>query len=186
MIILLEKCKRKIKKWYYKRLFIKWTGCDPKNLTVLGKIQLQIPRGTCEKPSVIVGDNVTLYEGVCLWGDGQIEIGNNTTLFRDVTVYAGKNGGVFIGDDVMVAGFCYITDSNHGMKLRKGLLREQEPVAKPIVIENNVWLGQGVTVLGGGHIHSGAVVGAQSLVNGEIAENTVAVGTPAKVLRNRE
>lgn len=94
----------------------------------------------------------------------------NTTLFRDVTVYAGKNGGVSIGDDVMVAGFCYITDSNHGMKLGKGLLREQAPAAKPIVIENDVWLGQGVTVLGGSHIHSGAVVGAQSLVNGEVEE----------------
>ena len=186
MIILLEKCKRKIEKWYYKRLLIKWTGCTPKNLTVLGKIQLQIPRGTRRTPSVSIGDNVTLYDGVCLWGDGQIKIGNNTTLFRDVTVYAGKNGGVSIGDDVMVAGFCYITDSNHGMKLGKGLLREQAPAAKPIIIENNVWLGQGVTVLGGGHIHSGAVVGAQSLVNGEVEENTIVAGTPAKVLRKRQ
>jgi acetyltransferase-like isoleucine patch superfamily enzyme len=55
--------------------------------------------------------------------------------------------------------------------------------AKNIVICENVWLGQDVYVLKGSKIGSGSVIGARSLVSGEISNNVVAAGVPARIIR---
>ncbi len=185
-LLWIDTLKTRIQRCYYKKLFQAWTGCREESLTVLGKVYLKIPKYQPGSTKITIGKNVTLYEGVCLWGDGPISIGDNTTIFRDVVIYSSEHGGVVIGKDVMAAGFCYLTDSNHGMERNKGPMRSQTTTAKPIVIEDDVWLGQGVTVLGGSVIHTGAVVGAQSLVNREIPSNCIAAGSPAKECKQRE
>ncbi|MBR6012447.1 MAG: sugar O-acetyltransferase [Selenomonadaceae bacterium] len=56
-------------------------------------------------------------------------------------------------------------------------------IAKPIIIENNVWLGGDVTVLPGVKIGSNSVIGAKSLVTKDIPEGVLAFGNPCKVIR---
>lgn len=55
--------------------------------------------------------------------------------------------------------------------------------AKPIVIEDGVWFGANVTVLGGVRIGKNSVIGAGSVVTCDIPENVIAIGTPCKVKR---
>ena len=55
-----------------------------------------------------------------------------------------------------------------------------------VIIGSDVWLAANVTVLKGSKISDGAVIGAKSLVKGEIPENAIAVGIPAKVIKQRE
>ena len=55
--------------------------------------------------------------------------------------------------------------------------------AKPVVIEDGVWIGAGVTICGGVRIGHGAVIGAGSVVTRDIPANTIAVGVPCKVMR---
>jgi len=55
--------------------------------------------------------------------------------------------------------------------------------AKPITIENNVWLGGNVTVLAGVTIGENSVIGAGSVVTKNIPPNTLAVGNPCKVIK---
>ncbi len=56
--------------------------------------------------------------------------------------------------------------------------------AKPIVIGNNVWIGAGAVILAGTVIREDSIIGAGSVVKGEIPTNVVAAGVPCKVLRN--
>lgn len=144
---------------------------------ILGKIYLNAR-------NVKVGKNVTLYPGVYLWGN-DIEIGDNVDIGVGTIIYS-KNG-IKIGDNTIIAGQCYIIDSNHGMKVGE-LIREQEDSAEErgIVIGSDVWIAAQCSILKGACIHDHAVIGAQSLVNSEIPENTIAVGTPAKVMKYRK
>jgi len=53
----------------------------------------------------------------------------------------------------------------------------------PVVIENGVWIGESVAVLPGAHIGYGSVIGANSVVKGVIPPGSIAVGTPARVIK---
>lgn len=63
---------------------------------------------------------------------------------------------------------------------------ELPPICKgPIIIEDDVWLGYGVTVLSGVTIGKGAVIGAKSVVSKNIPPYSIAVGNPIKIIRKR-
>ena len=112
------------------------------------------------------------------------EIGDNVDIGIGTIIYSRK--GVKIGSNTSIAGQCYIIDSNHKMKLGK-LIREQDmdTAADGIIIGDDVWVAAQCTILKGAIINNGAVIGAQSLVNSVIPENAIAVGTPAKVIKQR-
>jgi maltose O-acetyltransferase len=59
-------------------------------------------------------------------------------------------------------------------------------VAKPIVIEDNVWLGGSAILLPGVRVGRNAVVGAGAVVSGDVPRNTVVAGNPARVIREIE
>ena len=143
---------------------------------ILGKIYLNAK-------NVKVGKNVTFYPGVYLWGN-DIEIGDNVDIGVGTIIYS-KNG-IKIGDNTIIAGQCYIIDSNHGMKAGQ-LIREQDDSAAEggIVIGSDVWIAAQCSILKGARIHNHAVIGAQSLVNSEIPKKAIALGTPAKVIKYR-
>ena len=102
------------------------------------------------------------------------------------TIIYSKNG-IKIGDNTIIAGQCYIIDSNHGMKADQ-LIRQQEDCAAEggIVIGSDVWIAAQCSILKGTRIHDHAVIGAQSLVNSEIPANAIAVGTPARIIKYRQ
>ena len=56
----------------------------------------------------------------------------------------------------------------------------------PVIIGEDVWIAAGCKILKGPPIHDGAIIGAASVVKGEIPENAIAVGIPAKVKKFRE
>ena len=85
----------------------------------------------------------------------------------------------------MIAAQCYIIDTDHGIRANE-LMRNQKNTVAPIVIGNDVWIAAGCKILKGSHIQDGAVIGAASLVKGEIPRNSIAVGIPARVKKYRE
>jgi lipopolysaccharide O-acetyltransferase len=60
---------------------------------------------------------------------------------------------------------------------------ERKLYANPVSIGNCVWLGEGVAVLSGAKIGDGCIIGAHSVVKGEIPPYSVAVGAPARVVK---
>ena len=98
--------------------------------------------------------------------------------------------GIEIGNNVLMASHVFISDNSHGSY--KCNFLDSDPtvppakrnyVTAPIKIGNNVWIGEGVMIMPGVTIGDGCVIGAHSIVNKSIPENTIAVGTPAKVIK---
>ena len=91
-------------------------------------------------------------------------------------------GGIVIGDDVLIGHNTTIATLNHELNPdRRGDL-----IPKPVIIGNKVWIGADCTILPGVKIEDGAVVGAASVVTKDVAKNTVVVGSPARVVRSIE
>lgn len=91
---------------------------------------------------------------------------------------------VFIGPNVTLAGpmHALLKEERKLTPDNDGILHDYE-YAKPIVIEDDVWICSNVTICGGVTIHSGAVIGAGSVVTKDIPADTLAVGNPCKPIR---
>jgi acetyltransferase-like isoleucine patch superfamily enzyme len=130
-----------------------------------------------------IGARVVFYPGV--W----IAPGRGLTLKDDVDlaldVYIESSGGVEIGARVLVGPRTCIISANHAVPLGRARIFGAGRVEAPVVIEDDVWLGANVMVLPGVRIGEGAVVGAGSVVTKSIPPMTVAVGNPARVVRER-
>ena len=66
------------------------------------------------------------------------------------------------------------------------MCKQGETEVKPVIIEDDVWLGARVTILPGARIGHGCVIGAGAVVSGEVPPMSVAVGNPARVVKKRE
>jgi acetyltransferase-like isoleucine patch superfamily enzyme len=94
--------------------------------------------------------------------------------------------GVDIGDDVWTGHHVYVTDQNHGYTDPRLPISRQVQPERPVRIGAGSWLGHGTVVLPGAQIGEHVVIGANSVVTGEIPAFTVAVGAPARVVAKIE
>lgn len=119
-------------------------------------------------------------------GNGDVYIGRNTYINSGVVIYSGN--GVKIGANVLVAANCTLAPVNHEYKKKDKTILEQrfKPSKGGIIIEDDVWIGANSVILDGAIIGKGAVVGASSLVNGELKPYSVNIGIPAKRKSFRE
>ncbi|GGN19964.1 hypothetical protein GCM10011609_71400 [Lentzea pudingi] len=133
-----------------------------------------------DRVSLIVGDHCRLKENIwCAAYGGRIEIGHNVLIGRNSIVHG--HGGVTIGPWSMMGPGVMILSSEHGHFLtvdRTPFQLQTEAVA-PVVIESNVWIGAGATVLPGVTIHSDVVIGAGAVVVKSLESGFVYAGVPA-------
>ena len=128
-----------------------------------------------------IGDRVriegeTVRVELVAWG-GRLSIGDGTYINYGTNISA--TSSVSIGRDCAIGQYCIIMDNDHHSPSD----HRKPGSPAPIVIEDDVWLGARVIVLRGSHIGRGAVIGANSLVKGNIPPYAVATGSPAKVRR---
>jgi virginiamycin A acetyltransferase len=118
-------------------------------------------------------------------GKGDIRIGNNSYINSGGVLYSGN--GITIGDNVLIGPNCNIVPVNHEYSSIEIPIRKQgfQKSKGGIIIENDVWLGAGVTLLDGALIGTGCVIAANSLVIGETEKNSVYAGVPAKKIKSR-
>jgi acetyltransferase-like isoleucine patch superfamily enzyme len=112
-----------------------------------------------------------------------ITIGRDS-LIGEYNVIRGQ-GGVNIGDRVYTSPHCQLIAVNHVYDDPQRPFTEQGITAQGIVVEDDVWIGSQVVVLDGVRIGRGCVIGAGSVVTKSIDPWSVAVGVPARVIKNR-
>ena len=151
------------------------------NVTLGGKTYLRLRRNG----RICLGNGVSTGTEVWLVGanDAELSVGDHTTLGSYCVLNGGH--GIKIGADCVLASFVYINSSDHA-SARGILIRAQGFVGAPIDIGDDVWLGGHVFVGKGVTVGRGSVIGAGAVVVKDIPEYKVAVGNPAKVLKDRE
>ncbi len=137
-------------------------------------------------PNIHIGKNVTMVAGdgfrttlttTKMHGvAGSITIGDNVLVMNGVRVSSANK--IVIGDDCMLANFCYLMDADwHDI-----YDRTYSPGRNaPIILERGVWIGDSAIVCKGVHIGENSIVGAGSVVRHNIPANSIATGNPAKV-----
>jgi acetyltransferase-like isoleucine patch superfamily enzyme len=138
---------------------------------------------TFDGGKITIGNNVSIEQGVEIVAQGsKILIGDNVFIGRGCQIIAKKF--ISIGDDSLIASYCVIRDANHRVD-RNSLIRLQHHDDNPIIIGKDVWVGSQSSIIMGAKINNGCVVGANSLINKELVEYGVYVGSPAKLLKFR-
>jgi acetyltransferase-like isoleucine patch superfamily enzyme len=137
---------------------------------------------------IIIGDGSVIDSFVKFkpaGGSGDIVIGARTVVNSGCVFYTGN--GIAIGNDVSIAANCTFAPVNHAFKRKDILIRDQRfgPGKGGIIIEDDVWIGAGCVLLDGSILRKGCVIGAMSLVRGEVPAYTIQVGTPLREIGRR-
>ena len=124
-----------------------------------------------------------LDESVCVWPPFYTDCGKNTHLGKRVFVNSScqfqDQGGIWIGDDVLIGPQTVIATLNHAADPEdRGSMW-----AKPVHIGNKVWIGAHVTILPGVTIGEGAIIAAGAVVTKNVPPRTIVGGVPAKVIK---
>lgn len=114
--------------------------------------------------------------------DSRVYFGDNVSTTEQCVISAVEGSMVSFGNDVMIASNNeFRADDGHPIFDIETELRVNP--ARDIIIGDHVWFARGACALGGAHVGDGTVIGFGSLVTGVIPNNVVAVGQPARVVR---
>ena len=144
--------------------------------------------------NIHIGDNTRIQAHSVLecWGhfgnqsfSPQILIGDKCKLGEYCHITSCNS--IIIGNGLLTGRFVLITDNSHGSLSKNNSIiapkdRPLESKGK-VVIGNNVWLGDKVSVLPGVHIGDNVIIGANSVVTTDIPSNSMAAGIPERVLK---
>lgn len=137
---------------------------------------------------VYLGDDVRLsgvssISGGRIFAEPEFRVGNRSFIGSGCAFSVAKS--ITIGDDVLIAGGCSVSDySGHPLDPEKrlaGVQVDPEDV-RPVRIENKAWLGRGAAILPGVTIGEGAIVGAAAVVTKDVPPGCICVGNPGKLL----
>ncbi|MCU0846561.1 MAG: acyltransferase [Spirochaetes bacterium] len=143
---------------------------------------------------VVYGKNITLGKNVVIVaadgyrtnlstirhsaGEGRITIGDNVLVMNGVRLSSAS--GITVGNDCMLANFCYLTDSDwHDIYDRTST----PGGTAPIVLEDGSWIGDSAIVCKGVRVGRNSIIGAGSVVTRDIPPNVIAAGNPARIVK---
>lgn len=133
---------------------------------------------------IVIGDDVKLPRyGTFIAGPGDITLARGVSL--GTFSHLAGHGGISLGENCLVATHVAIMSYQHGFSDRSVPIPEQDIELKPVVIEEDVWIGAHAIILPGVRIGRGTVVGAGAVVTSDLPQYSVAVGSPARVIRQR-
>lgn len=118
-------------------------------------------------------------------GTGDLVVGEHVVINAGCVFYTGH--GVRIGNHVAIAANCTFAPVNHAYAQRDRLIREQGFLQSKggIVVEDDVWIGANCVLLDGAVLRRGCVVGAGSIVRGELQAYTIYAGQPLRAVGER-
>ena len=127
------------------------------------------------------GNDVNIEQNVT-FGE-ELEIGDNSTIGFNSDLY----GPVIIGKNVLIGPELAVYTNGHNFsELNKPIIEQGNTEPRPVIIEDNVWIGRRVLIMPGVTIKTGSIVGAGAVVTKTFPEYSIIVGNPAKVVKNRK
>ncbi len=181
----------RIKKLYRKKQF--------DTLSLHGK-DLEINhKSACsaEKPEQItIGDHCRIYAHLYSQGNGKVTIGNHCCIYEGTVI--GAIDSICIGDYAIISNHVHIYDNNNhpiSPTTRKQMCQDgfdgdawkwKYAASAPIVIEENVWIGEYSAIMKGVTIGKGSIVAAHAVVTKDVPAYSIVAGNPAKKVKDIE
>lgn len=178
------------------RIVIKLKNHNLINLSELGKIHPKIKlKGAIITGNVFLSEGCKIVKGVQIKGESEVRIGKYTSISGPMTDIHAVVNSVTIGAFCSIARNVTIQEYNHRLdgittyfinqNIFEGKEKDDIISSGSIEIGNDVWIGTQTVILSGAKIGDGAVIGANSVVTGVIPPFSIAVGSPAKVVKYR-
>lgn len=143
---------------------------------------------------ITIGEGSTLHKGVILtawdkYGEQSfspsIKIGDNCNIGEYAHITACNE--IIIGDNVLTGRRIYISDNAHGNSSKEEIdippIKRPLYVKGPVIIEDNVWIGERACILSGVHIGKGAIIAANAVVTHDVPSGCIVGGVPAKIIK---
>lgn len=133
-----------------------------------------------------VGRNVQISLKNChISSPSLFEVGDNVWIGDNF--FAKSEGGITIGNGTIISRNCEIWTSNHNYNSEdlQCIPYDKRMIKKPVIIEENVWIGSRVTIVPGVTIGEGSVIGAGAVITKDVPKYAVVGGNPAKVIKYR-
>lgn len=135
----------------------------------IGEASVVMPPFRCTYGRHIsIGDNVTINMNCTFLDSNLITIGDRVLIAPDVKIYCGEHS----------------IDADKRFGVREDGTKYLISITRPVTIGNDVWIGGNATILPGVKTGNNVIVGAGAVVTEDIPDNSLAVGVPAKVVRN--
>ena len=132
-----------------------------------------------------IGARSRVAPGACI--QGQVTIGEDCTVQAYSILVGLRDGGpISIGNGVRIAPHVMIFAANHIFTDTEGPIFKQGVTKAPITIEDDVWIAGMVMITAGVRIGRGSIIGAGSVVTKDIPAWSVAIGSPARVIKSRK
>lgn len=135
------------------------------------------------KLKITLHNNTRLKHDIIIQGSGEFTLGENSYVSSYSVI--GVNERITIGANVMIANSVSIRDTDHNFSGNQTNMINQGIVTRPIVIEDNVWIGHGVVITKGVTIKTGSVIAANAVVTKDVPANVIVGGVPARILKER-
>ena len=132
---------------------------------------------------ITIGKGSRVVGPIYIGGAANLNIGNDTWIGKNFEILG--NGSVCVGDSCDIAPHVIFATGSHEIS-QDPLRRAGQGISYKIIVEDGCWIGVRTTVVGNTIVHKGSVIGAGSLVNKNVEENTVCFGVPAKEHRKLE
>lgn len=129
-----------------------------------------------------VGIDVGCNEDVTICGSRSITGGSHWGFGKGCRIFS--SGGLTIGNHVMIAGYVTIITSNHRYDTQFSDEDNYDEL-EPVIIKDDVWIGERAIILPGVTVGQGAIVGAGAIVTKDVPDYAVVGGNPARILKYR-
>jgi acetyltransferase-like isoleucine patch superfamily enzyme len=145
----------------------------------------QLDARGCEPGEFRLGDGVLISRGCIVSGkDGPLAIGPRVNIGAGCIMYASTR--LEIGADTMLAAHCFVGGGRYEVHGRLDIpIAEQPEPRRGVVIEEDCWLGAGVTVVDGVRVGRGSIIGAGSVVTQDVVPYSIMAGVPARRIGSR-
>jgi acetyltransferase-like isoleucine patch superfamily enzyme len=157
----------------------------PGRLTIGGRARIMAgARILFHRGQISIGRRARLHTGSMLDAQkGSITLGERVSLNPYAIIYG--LGGVTIGNDVRIAAHAVIVSFEHNYDDRSKSITDQGHTKRPVVVEDDVWIGSGAKILAGSHVSKGCVIAANAVIKGRTEPYGIYGGIPARLIKYR-